>query len=73
MAKSASYSAYDQVAVPSAGTTTPSGKMTHPDTKNDALGCPEMYSRNKTTVASEEHDVKSLRDKQLGSNGVQGN
>lgn len=71
MAKSASYSAYDQVAHPSAGATPAPGKEVGSST--DALGKPGRFSRNQTIVAKEEHDVKSLRDKQLGSNGMQGN
>lgn len=70
MAKSASYSAYEQVAHPNAGTTQAPGKT---DNETDALGKPGRFSRNATTVAKEEHDVKSLREKQLGSNGYQAN
>ncbi len=64
-------SAYDQAAHPSAGATAQAGKDSA--CIDDALGNPGRYSRNATTVATEEHDVKSLRDKQLGSNGMQGN
>jgi hypothetical protein len=34
---------------------------------------PSKFKRNETTEATEEHDVKELRDKQLGSNGMQSN
>jgi len=65
-------SCYDQVSIPSAGTTTPVGKASG-DIKNDALGNPSRFTRNQTTVATEEHDVKKLREEQLGSNGYQSN
>jgi hypothetical protein len=63
--------AYDQVAVPSAGGTTPAGKDS--SSCDDALGKPGRFSRNATTAATEEHDVKELRKEQLGSNGMQSN
>jgi hypothetical protein len=49
----------------SAGTTTPAGKT---DTVS-----PSKFTRNETSVATEEHDVKALRDKQLDSNFMQSN
>ena len=64
---------YDQpTGQASAGTTAPSAKSSG-DIKNDALGNPSRFTRNQTTVATEEHDVKSLRDKQLDSNFMQSN
>lgn len=63
--------AYFQVAHPSAGGTTPTAKDGLGC--DDALGNPGRFSRNATTVATEEHDVKELREKQLGSNGYQSN
>lgn len=73
MAKSSSYSAYDQVAHPSAGGTTPAGK----DSKNcdDALGKPSRFKRNDSTTATCKPDsvVKGLRDEQNGTNGPAGN
>ena len=57
---------YDQpTGQASAGTTTSVGKT---DTVS-----PSKFTRNATTVATEEHDVKSLRDKQLDSNFMQSN
>ena len=62
--------AYFQEANPSAGGNVPAGKDNGCD---DALGKPGRFQRNTTTVATEDHDVKELRDKQLGSNGMQSN
>ena len=63
--------AYDQVAHPSAGGTTPAGK--HSDCATDALGNPGRYSKQTEFDAKETGGVKEARDKQLGDNGMAGN
>ena len=68
MAKSASYSAYDQVASPSAGGTQQAGKDSM--CQGDALGDPSGYKRATVSVAESRPDSKlqATRDKQLGTN-----
>ena len=58
-------------AAPSAGATAQAGKDS--ENINDALGTPGDIPRMTVQDAVEEHDVKSLREKQLGDNGYQGN
>lgn len=69
MSKPESYKAYDQVAHPSAG-----GTMAKPDSETDALGKP--HKQNQTNFVAEvrpDSVLKECREKQLGSNGYQGN
>jgi len=63
---------YFHVAHPSAGGNIPAGKV---DDCDDALGKPGRFSRNGATASEEKPDshVEELRDKQLGSNGMQSN
>lgn len=60
----------------SAGTTTPAAKVSG-DIKNDALGNPGRFDRNNLgsgdSEAHEMAELHELRDKQLGSNGMQSN
>lgn len=59
----------------SAGTTTPAGKSSG-DIKNDALGNAGRFSRNVLGGEGPGHEAeetRELRDKQLGSNGMQSN
>lgn len=70
MKLSGSYDAYNQVATPSAGTT---GE--HPDVC-DALGDPGRHRQNQHEFDTKERPVEKLREsrnRQLGSNGIQGN
>jgi hypothetical protein len=57
---------YDQPTnMANAGTTNPTGK---PDVVS-----PSKFKRSEAPAATEDHNVKELRDKQLGSNGMQSN